>query len=224
MARRVSFKESRYAHLVAGLLTFTVMTLIVGELSEDIRNGEPITLVDVQFSAWLAANRSRPLTTALWLITSLHSSWPVGIATFAMGAGLWLRRQKYWLAAVWVTVYGGMLLNWMLKLIFQRARPSFAEPILTLTGYSFPSGHTMMATTLYGVVAAYLVSNSESTGRRIVVMILAGIMIALVGFSRIYLGAHYLSDVLGAMAEGLAWLALCLPAVFWVWRRRNANC
>lgn len=223
MARRFSFQDSRYAHLIAGLVTFTLMTLFLGELSEDIRNGEPITLIDVQFSAWLYANRSRPLTTALWLITSAHATWPVALATFAIGAGLWARRQKYWLAAVWVTVYGGMLLNWMLKLIFLRARPSFAEPFLTLTGYSFPSGHTMMATTLYGVLAAYLVSNSRSTGRRILLITLAGILIALVGFSRIYLGAHYLSDVLGAMAEGLAWLSLCLPAVFWVWQRRQVG-
>lgn len=220
MSRRFPFKESRYGHLVAGLVTFTVMTLIVGELSDDIRNGEPITLVDVRFSAWLSANRPEPLTTALWLITSLHSTWPVAIATFAVGVGLWLRRQKYWLAAVWLTVYGGMLLNWMLKLVFQRARPSFAEPILTLTGYSFPSGHTMMATTLYGILGLYALSKTGSNRGRIVVMLVPSAMIALVGFSRIYLGAHYLSDVLGAMAEGLAWMSLCLTVVYSVRRHR----
>ena len=220
MLRRLSFRESRYAHLVAGLVIFTIMTLTLGEISEDIRNGEPLTLIDLQLSAWLHANRSSQLTTALWLITSAHSTWPVALATLAVSVGLWLKRQKYWLAAVCITVYGGMLLNWMLKLVFQRARPSFIDPIVTLTSYSFPSGHTMMATTLYGVLALYLLSKTKSTGGRVLVLLVASIMIALVGFSRIYLGAHYLSDVLGAMSEGLAWMSLCLTAVYSVRRHR----
>jgi len=223
MERHFSFRGFRNRHLFAGLLIFTIMTLTLGEIEEDIRTHAPITVLDTKLSGWLHAHSSPPLTAALWFITSLHGTWPVALATFVIGIRLRLKRQRYWLAAIWLTVYGGMLLNWALKLVFQRARPAFVEPTLTITGYSFPSGHTMMATTLYGVLAVYLVSRTRSPGRRALVITVASIMIALVGFSRIYLGAHYLSDVLGAMAEGLAWMSLCLPAVYSLWRRRDGE-
>ncbi len=223
MERRFSFRGSRNIHLVAGLLIFTIMTLTLGEIEEDIRTHAPITIIDTKLSGWLHTHSSPPLTAALWIITTLHGTWPIALSAFAIGNRLRLKRERYWLAAVWLTVYGGMLLNWTLKLVFQRARPAFAEPILTLTGYSFPSGHTMMATTLYGVLAVYLVSHTRSSGRRALVITVASIMIALVGSSRIYLGAHYLSDVLGAAAEGLAWMSLCLTVVYSVQRHRAKN-
>ena len=79
----------------------------------------------------------------------------------------------------------------------------------------------MMATVLYGAIAAYLVTRISDWRWRVLVIFLAMLLTALVGFSRIYLGAHYLSDVLGAMAEGLAWLSLCLTVVHFIWHRQN---
>ena len=114
-----------------------------------------------------------------------------------------------------------MLLNRILKYVFQRPRPHFDDPLLSLTSYSFPSGHTMTATVLFGVLAAYFFTTAPDWRRRVVIFFVASFLILLVGFSRIYLGAHYLSDVLGAMAEGLAWLSFCLTVVYSVWRRRQ---
>jgi undecaprenyl-diphosphatase len=218
----VSWKSSAGSPLVAGLLVFGGMTLTLGAIAAEVRDGEPLTFVDAQLSGWLQAHASPHLTSAMLRITSLHSTLAVSLAALVLGICLRLRRQGYWLAAVWLSVFGGMLLNWLLKFAFQRARPRFSEPVLTLTGYSFPSGHTMMATVFYGALAAYLISNTNSVAERMLVVIAASLLIALVGFSRIYLGAHYLSDVLGALAEGLAWLSLCLTVVYSVWRRRNS--
>ena len=71
-----------------------------------------------------------------------------------------------------------------------------------------------MATTLYGVLAAYLITRTTDLHRRVLIVLATGFLILLVGFSRMYLGAHYLSDVLAAIAEGLAWLSLCLTVVY----------
>ena len=207
--------------LVGGLFVFTTMTLVLGELGEHIANGEPLTLVDTNFSNWLDAHRTPALVIIVRIATELGSTWLGVCASSILGLYLIRRRQTYWLAAVWLSVFGGMGLNRFLKYVFHRARPSFDDPILSLTGYSFPSGHTMTATVLWGVLAAYLISRTDRFFVRVLVFLSAAVLIAIVGFSRIYLGAHYLSDVLAAIAEGLAWLSLCFTLVYSFWHKRN---
>jgi membrane-associated phospholipid phosphatase len=208
-------------HLLAGILVFATMTLTLGEISEDIINHEPLTIADAQLSAWLHARESPFLTSAMFVATSFGSTVTVTCISVALGLYLLWRRRFFWLAALVSSVLGGVLLNRLLKYAFHRPRPHFSDPILTLTSYSFPSGHTMMATVLYGVVAAYLFAKTPDWRWRVLIILSASLLIALVGFSRIYLGAHYLSDVLGAMAEGLAWLSLCLTVVYSTWRQRT---
>jgi undecaprenyl-diphosphatase len=208
-------------HLVAGLLVFATMTLTLGEISEDVINREPLTVADAQLSIWLHTHATPYLTSAMLLSTRLGSTLIVSCIAAGLGFYLLWQRRFYWLAAVLSSVFGGMLLNKLLKYSFHRARPHFNDPILKLDSYSFPSGHTMMATVLYGALAAYLFSRTMDRRRRVLIVVAAGLLIALVGFSRIYLGAHYLSDVLAAIAEGLAWLSLCLTVVYSLWRQRQ---
>jgi len=210
-------------YLVAGLLILLGMSLTLGEIAEDVRNGEPITVADVQLSNWLHTHGSASITTSMLLVTSLGSTVVVSCLTVLFGLYLVWRRQPYWLAAMVLSVFGGMGVNKLLKFLVHRARPHFNDPILSLTSYSFPSGHTMMATVLYGVLAAFLVSKTPRWAWRVLIVAAAGCLILLVAFSRVYLGAHYLSDVLAALAEGLAWLSLCLTAVYSVWRYRNSQ-
>jgi membrane-associated phospholipid phosphatase len=207
------------AHLAAGVLVLAVMTLVLASISEDVVRQEPLTVADARVSAWLHARASPFVTRAMRVATSFGS--PVAVMSIAGALALYLlsRRRLYWLAALVLSVPGGALLNRLLKYAFHRARPHFDDPILTLTGYSFPSGHTMMASVLYGVVAAYLCAHAPDWRRRALIVSSASLLIALVGFSRIYLGAHYVSDVLGALAEGLAWLSLCLTVVYTIWQR-----
>ncbi|MEP6912793.1 MAG: phosphatase PAP2 family protein, partial [bacterium] len=120
-----------------------------------------------------------------------------------------------------LAVFGGMLLNAVLKIAFNRHRPSFNDSVGHLASYSFPSGHTMAATVLYGALAAFAIHQLKDWRWRVLSVLLASLMIILIGFSRIYLGAHYLSDVLAASAEGLAWLALTLTAVETIRRRKQ---
>jgi undecaprenyl-diphosphatase len=210
-------------HIIAGVLVFTTMTLTLGEISEDIINREPLTLADARLSVWLHWHRSPALTNAMFVATSLGSTIVVTCIAIALGLNFLWRRRFYWLAALATSVGGGALLNKLLKYIFHRPRPHFDDPILKLTSYSFPSGHTMMATVLYGVVAAYLLAKTQDWRWRALIILSTGLLIALVAFSRMYLGAHYLSDVLGAMAEGLAWMALCLTVVYSIWRRSHST-
>jgi membrane-associated phospholipid phosphatase len=206
--------------LTLGILVLAGATWLFGAIAEDVTRREPLTVVDLRLSAWLHNHATARLTTFMLIVTNLHSTLGVMIMTLTVSAIWWTRRLRRWVLTVCLTVYGGMLLNVLLKNLFQRPRPHFENPILTFTSYGFPSGHTMAATVFYGTLCAFVVTRVQGWYWRVLAFLLATLMIALVGFSRIYLGAHYLSDVLGAMTEGLAWLALCLTALGMVRHRR----
>ena len=206
--------------LVLGVLLFVGMTLTLAALAEHVMTGRPLTLIDQQLSAWLARNRSPALTTFFIIVTALGSTAVGTIVAVVLGVYLLLRRQRYWFAATILTIAGGSLLNRFLKLAFQRARPELDDPITAFAGYSFPSGHTMAATVVFGTLALYLFTRKRSSRARFVVIGLAFLVILMVAFSRIYLGAHYLTDVVAAIAEGLAWISLSFTVVS-VWRQQK---
>jgi membrane-associated phospholipid phosphatase len=207
-------------HMIAGFAVFAAMTFTLWEISESIRDHEPLTISDTQLSTWLHIHQTPRLTAAMFAVTYLGSTQVVSSIAAAFGLYFISRRRFYWLAALISSVFGGMLLNKLLKYAFHRPRPFFDNPLLTLTSYSFPSGHTMMATTLYALIATYFFARLPELRVRVLIILAASLIILLVGFSRIYLGAHYLSDVLAAMAEGLAWLSLCLTVIYFIRRQR----
>jgi len=91
-----------------------------------------------------------------------------------------------------------------------------------LITYSFPSGHTAAATVFWGLLASYLVIVRPHWHARLLAICVSVTMVLLVALSRLYLGAHYLSDVLAAMAESVAWLAIWITAISTLRRRRQA--
>jgi len=117
-----------------------------------------------------------------------------------------------------VAVAGRLTLNALMKLAFQRARPAFDDPLLTLATYSFPSGHVAGSTIFYGLLVAAVFARTKKPQRRALAIVGAALAIALVAFSRMLLGVHYLSDVVAAFAEGVAWLALCAGVLGALWR------
>jgi len=198
-------------------------TWLFAVIAENVVTADRLTVIDADVTAWLHAHRTPLVTAVLMVITHLHGT--VAATILTIGAFFLMRRRGYraQALAMVLSVFGGMLLNVTLKNVFLRARPHFDNPILTLTSYGFPSGHTMMATCFYGALGAIAIANLRKWGWRVVAGVAASFMILLVGFSRIYVGAHYLSDVLGAMAEGLVWLAFCLTAVRVVHQRRRSK-
>ena len=194
--------------------------LLFGMLAVDVIKAGEITGVDAQIGNWFHAHATPPVTQFMLLVTDVHSTF--GILALCLLFAFHLIRAKAldWLLKVVVAVPVGMLLNVALKHAFQRARPSFDDPLPTLTTFSFPSGHAAGATLFYGVLAAYLICKVKPWRWRIFIALLAVGMTALVGLSRIYLGVHYLSDVLAAVAASGMWLAFSLTAIT-TWRRRR---
>ncbi|MFN2645275.1 MAG: VTT domain-containing protein [Burkholderiales bacterium] len=168
--------------------------------------------VDSRVATWLHEHGSRPLTAFFFLITYLHA--PVAMTAWSLifGALLARLREWYWIATLTASLAGGMLLNTLLKVSYERLRPHFDNPLLVLESFSFPSGHTAGAVLFYGVLAAFLVSRYYDGRRRAACVAGAVVAVALVAFSRMYLGAHYLSDVVAAACASTVWLVLSLAA------------
>src|SRR5207237_1332785 len=132
--------------------------------------------------------------------------------SLAFAAVLARLRQWYWIVTLAAALVGGMLVNVVLKASYERLRPHFEDPLLVLTSYSFPSGHAAGATLFYGVLAAFLVSRTYDWRRRAAAVAGAIVAVLLVAFSRMFLGAHYLSVVLAALCASTLWLVLSLSA------------
>jgi len=183
--------------------------------------GARLAALDTTVAQWLHAHAGEPWTSLLLALSHLHSVAGIAFLSLLFAWYLWQRQARYWLLTLLLAVPPGMLLNILLKHSYQRARPSFDEPLLTLATYSFPSGHTLAATVFYGVLACYLWTRTRGVAQHGAVFAGAVLMVALVAFSRIYLGVHFLTDVLAAVAEGLAWLAICVTAVASLRRHRE---
>lgn len=207
-------------HLTVGAVLLVLASALFGAIAEDVVTAQAITILDVHVAQWLHAHGTSAMTRFMLLVTYVHGIG--GIAVLATAFGIYLARQKayYWLLSLVLAVAGGAALNVAMKYAFHRARPSFDDPLMTLATYSFPSGHTAGSTTFYGVLACYLFSRFQTWPARLTIVMAAVGMTALVGMSRMYLGVHYLSDVLGAVAEACAWLALIITAVSTLRRRQ----
>lgn len=223
LAARLDPEEALGLHLTVGLLLMAAAAWVFGLIARDVVAGAAITRIDLQLAAWFHQFAASRWTPAVRAFTDWHH--PIGIGMMAAVLAAWWYRlhARYWLLALIFAVPGGLMLNVLLKYVFQRARPSFDEPLVSLATFSFPSGHTSGATVLYGMLAAWLVCHCRSRALQALIVALALLLIVLVALSRLYLGAHYLSDVLAGMAVGGAWLVVCITSVSTLRRQREAR-
>jgi len=141
-------------------------------------------------------------------ITQLGTHVAIGSAAGITALAMWRkgRRDDAW--TVVVSTGGAMAINTILKNIFQRQRPIERARRIKLPGsHSFPSGHSLLSAATYPIVAHHFVQH-ESVATQAVVHTLAGLTILSVGFSRVYFGVHFPSDVFGGFAAGIGWLGL----------------
>jgi len=165
----------------------------------------PITRADQAIDSWMHTHRLAPLTSVFLLISFLHNTFGILAASALILLMLGLRRRWKDVQFLLVVVLGGLPLNSLLKLAFHRQRPSFEHALDALQSYSFPSGHASGSTLFYSAIVVLL----ANTSWRWPALAGASLMIALVGASRIYLGAHYPSDVLAGVCVGVIWVSAC---------------
>ena len=210
--KRWSRQQRLTLTLITGLLLALVAGLLFGAVAEDVYRRDSLTLYDVISGHWLLGLATEDSSQFFYGITLLGSVYAIvpGGALLA----LWLVRRRQWIDLFVLAGAGGggILLNQVLKWFFMRPRPDFPNAFYHETGYSFPSGHAMMAVIFYGMVAYLLVHAVPRWHWQVGFVMSACTLALLIGFSRLFLGVHFVSDVLGGWAAGVAWLVACITA------------
>lgn len=179
---------------------------------------------DEAFLQWIGSHRADTVTAVMLDITALGTSSVVMMIVAIAALFLWLNQHRQSALLLIFTTFGGIILNNLLKLGFARPRPDVITWVTQAKLSSFPSGHAMSATIVYGTVA-YLAARLQRThASRVAVMATALVVIFLIAISRLYLGVHYPSDVLAGIVVGIAWVGFCMAALEAVqlYARRNA--
>jgi len=211
--------------LLVGIVVAVAGTLAFAELGEWVKKGYTQQF-DVAALQWLGAHHTPWLTTIMTEVTPLGTGIVVMTTVGITAAFLWHTEHKISAQLLLAATAGNIILNNVLKLHFDRARPNVFEWQTHAASSSFPSGHAMSATVVYGTVAYLLARLQSHAWSRAVTLVTAIIMIALICLTRLYLGVHYPSDVVGGIVVGLAWAAFCmatLEASLVLARRRGAT-
>jgi membrane-associated phospholipid phosphatase len=220
LLRRLTPGQYLGLHLTVGLLAAAGGLWLFGGLAEDLLTGDPIVRFDRALDGYLHARATPPLTTFFLIVTAFGSIEAMVLLGVIVAAFLaWGRRWVFlgiWLAAV----AGSAVLNHVLKELFARPRPHFEHPLLVETSYSFPSGHAMESFVVYGMLAYFAVLALRTWESRVGVVFGAALLVVLIGFSRMYLGVHFFSDVIAGYAAGGVWLSALITGVE-TFRRSN---
>jgi membrane-associated phospholipid phosphatase len=210
--------------LVVGFAGLIAILLVLGSIAEGVRTQEVFAL-DTWATPFLHGIASPGLDFVMNRLTDIGSSLVI-VPLFVVVVALLLWKHRYG-AAVFLGVANGgsLVLNGTMKVLFERPRPQLSYATV-LPDYSFPSGHSMNGLVFYVAVALLIWS---VFGRRagLIALVVAAVIDFGVGVSRIYLGYHYFTDVLGGILAGISWL-LIVGAAFrarpkwWSWGYRAA--
>ena len=142
-------------------------------------------------------------------ITALGSSAILTLVTVSCAVYLLMRRHHRTLLLLLAATLGGLVVVLVLKNMFDRPRPEFASPDAYVLTASFPSGHSMLSAVVYLTLGALLARTTNEYRYKVYFLTMAVLVTVLIGFSRVYLGVHYPTDVLAGWSVGLLWALLC---------------
>ncbi len=207
-------RERSHLYLAGTLLMIPAVGLALSVFLGMVRlvaDPEVIPQVDLRMQQTVEGILTPGFTRSMVLITAAGGTVGMTLLTVVLGIVLW--RQRWWsqLVELLIAMVGGAVTIFLMKAFFQRARP--AEALLEVRGLSFPSGHSFISVVFFGFCAYLLIRSRLPPLVTVPGVIVSLLLIPVIGFSRIYLGVHFLTDVLGGFAAGFVWLLLTLVLV-----------
>jgi membrane-associated phospholipid phosphatase len=204
-------------------LTFTVSVgalaaVVFGALTGDVVGHDGAALLDPHVTAWVVAHRAGWLTIVMRIVTWLGSTAVIIPLAVIVGVLFVLRRRRWWLLAFLAAAIAGAVgLYDIVKFLVGRPRPPSAIWIGHFPGAAFPSGHATQSVAFYATLAI-IFGAGRSAAAKTVLWGAAALVVAIVGASRVYLGAHWLTDVAGGYALGACWAAVIAIVALLTWQ------
>jgi membrane-associated phospholipid phosphatase len=214
LAARFQRGEYLGLHLTVGLLICIVGLFSFARIAVAVVRQDAITQLDVQVQDFLHSHGTL-FGYGFWsVITTLGAGVTLTILGVGVAVLLVIRRRWVVLAGWAAAILGGGLLDGVLKIAFRRQRPETAMDFLSRMSWSFPSGHSLGSLVTYGMLAYLIILALKGRQRwQISAMVGALLLILSIGFSRLYLGVHYFSDVVGGYSAGALWLSACISGL-----------
>jgi undecaprenyl-diphosphatase len=197
--------ESSIAIFVA---VFLVLLIILIVITFFIINSETLTRIDNALVIFLFSARTPFLAHVFYIITSFANQGTILSLSAIMFCYLYFKKEIIFAYALVLIIAGTEITFQLMKLFINRPRPAANIAYYVEKSSSFPSGHSATAIAFFGFVAYYLARNTNSKNKKVLVTIFTTLFVLLIGFSRLYLGVHFLSDVIAGFALGGLWLLL----------------
>ncbi len=212
LKKRLTRDEKFGLQLTIGTLsTFIFIFIFYGILREYLEH-DPIFHADQSILNFIVAHRNLSFSHFMLFITYLGQAQIIILGVAFVSIILILLRRRYYLYSLLVSVAGGQAFVWIIKNIIERSRPPITSALVSESSFSFPSGHSFIAISFYGLLSYIVIHLIKNKTLRIIVGIISPLLIILIGFSRIYLGVHWASDVIASYASGLAWVSILITA------------
>jgi membrane-associated phospholipid phosphatase len=210
-------------HATVGIAVAALALWLFGALLDAVLDNATLVRWDMATDAAIHARATPAGLRAFDAITQLGSPVALGVMGLIGAVVLWRQRRRTLMVGWIAALVGDLALNEALKRAVHRDRPTYGAAYLHGHSFSFPSGHAMGSIVAYGMLA-YVLAHRAYPGRvpRWALYATAAAIVLGIGLSRVYLGVHYPSDVVGGWAAGAGWLSFCITGVG-IARRRAAS-
>jgi membrane-associated phospholipid phosphatase len=212
----------------AGLQLFVALALIAlllwgfAVLADEFSDQAWLARLDLSVLNWLQRHGSEQGENVFVFVSWLGA--PILFAVDVAFAIVLAVRREWRSFTIWtIAILGGVALDEVLKLAFRRARPDVASEFISSHSWSFPSGHAMNSLVTYAMLAYLLRGYVAGARARIAIAMGAAVLVTAIGFSRLYLGVHYLSDVTAGYLAGGAWVLACITTARYAFARPHSH-
>ncbi len=202
----------KYKYLTWFLLSFAFLFGFLN-LFEDVILEKSVPSLDYTFVNWVYSFRTPFLNEIMKVITALGNVSGVAIFLGIVLIALFLLNKKKYIIPILISSLVGEGFVYFMKIIAQRPRPLIQNALITETDFSFPSGHAMIAITVYGFVLYFLIQACKEHWQKIALAIVGVVLILSIGFSRIYLGVHWPTDILASYLLGGSWFCFLIGGI-----------
>ncbi|WP_009632420.1 phosphatase PAP2 family protein [Synechocystis sp. PCC 7509] len=204
---------------IGGLLLAGIALWVFAQIAEEVLEVESYAF-DTNILLTIRSWRSPPLDLLMLGITFIGDPFVLLISCLILGAWLLQRKQKSEATTLAIAAIGAIGLNVLLKQLFSRARPALWDRVVDVGQYSFPSGHAMVSMVIYGFIGYILATRYRR--QQVWIISLTTLLVVAIGFSRLYLGVHWPTDIIAGYAAGIVWLIACISSSK-IWHRYRAK-